>query len=661
MSNPRRPRIIIAGVLAVAAIGVAVYLTVFADGASAPNSATKPTANTPSTTTATSPPKTVTVASLPPSASARPDALTGAVRLLAKSIPADTPAAILAAIQKATAERILRPRTVPGNARMAPRTASDLATSITSKRAVDVGSFETTSLLHALLVAKDIASTQDITWGVDPSADGSASELMAQRYVLSLDGGKTWLASDPAPVPAGIVTLNEASYFAHLAAWRAYGALSDGDADTAARFISYARGLDAASPVMLFTEGKVLVSRGQTDIGVAAMERAVEQRADWLSHYLLGRMATLEGKAFVADQAFKKAAELKPTSGRPYHALADLAIEQLELTPAADHPRLVARARAHIKEARTREPTLPGVRVSEAHLLALDEKHKEAEAMLRDEVAQFPGELQGSLVLAQYLTVQQRDAEALEVLETAKQNGVEDPELLESLGALLAATGRFDEARKPLERALELDPNSPSLRPQLAQLYRDAGKIDRATRVLTEHTKRFDDDLTGKLLLAQILLDEEQFDDGLAQVAKVLKLKPDNKDAVLLDYLGRLMGKRDAESARTRAIKVVGKRSAVAQVLLEQGQPEASESLLTEALDKEPEDVVAPVLLIALYTATDRPEDAMKLHKRTLAATPEDQRADVEQMIGYAVSQATEARERIAPTKPEAPEAPATP
>lgn len=649
MSSSLRPRHFALGFAALCAVAVTLWLTVLKPGVEPPPDPAIEAARM----------AQEALARVPARLKERPDVVTGAVRLVAERLPGD-PKAIVEAVLAAVDAKHLIPRDVLADAPDAPRPAGDLAPALDNKDVGPAGSLELASLAGALMTARGLDAP---SYGVVPGTRWSATEILARRYVVR-SGAGPWLALDRLPLdPAQVKPLDEVGVVANVLAWRALGAMKSGDTSLASQAANNARRLAPEDAAFLFLVGKTQVNAGLADMGMASMQRAATMSADALTWFVLGRMARLQEQGFRAEEYLQKATAADPKF-IPAHILrAELAIDRLEVTPKGEQPAVLAAAREQVEAAKAVDATAPGIRIVEANLEAIAEHPDKAEALLREETELHPQSEEAWLLLAQILAVSDRDREAIGVIEDAIAHGVVTAEVYKGHGALLASTGQWDKALAAFEVALEKAPDDSGLRPQVAQLYRANDREPEAKALLEEQVKRFPDDMTSLLLLAQIELDAGNWDAAQVRIDKARALAPEVPDVALLDYVAQLFAGRDAAAARDRAVKLVGSRRKVAQTLLEQGLVDEAEALLTEALASEADDAAVPILLVGIYTGTGRDQEAAALRVKTLERFSEQDHAQLNELFDAAVTQAKMQREaRPTPDAPEeTPDAPAPP
>jgi tetratricopeptide (TPR) repeat protein len=104
--------------------------------------------------------------------------------------------------------------------------------------------------------------------------------------------------------------------------------------------------------------------------------------------------------------------------------------------------------------------------------------------------------------------------------------GLDDALTHYNLGALLAATGRFDEAIAEYEKAVERDPFDPDTRTNLAAVLVRKGKLAPASREL-QRALELDPENVGALTnLGLVYAEQGQFDRAAAQFEAALRIDP---------------------------------------------------------------------------------------------------------------------------------------
>lgn len=639
-SAPRSGRMVWVAIALVGLAAAGFYLT------PSPSSSERPQ-DIASTSDPTSQDGDAVLATVPDSLRLAPQRVNGAVRLVAESLPRDAEA-IASRLAEAVAEGHLPPRPDEDPFLEAPRAAGILAPALTGKPVPSSGSLEKATLLGALLSAKGFES---IRYGVDADAPGAATDISRRRYVVAVADGD-WLSVDQHTVSPSVVQLTEATLLANMLAWRALGALGERQEDLASKASQTARTLAPMDAAVLFVSGQVQVLNGLSEVGLATMERAAGMRADGRTWFALGVMCVEANQPFKARQYLLKAAEGDRANAEPLVLLAHLALSRLNLTPESGHEGLIKEAMGHIEAAEAIDQNASGLATMKAQMLALADNTEGAEALLRAETERRPTVPDTWLDLAQFLIQTGQETSARLALEEGLSQGATGGEIQHNLGAMLAREGRLPEAALKLERAYEIEPDLPGLRLQLAQLKLELGDVNEARALLqAEADAPAGSTRDAKLLLAQLDLQQGKLKSASALTDEVLKQNGDDVEGQVLAYVLAIKGEGDLKLTRAATIKALGTRAAVAQVLLEQGILEEAERLLSEALELEPQDATAPVLLTALLLSTGRQDEAAELKTLALSKIEDPkEREALEALFASAAAQAVGVAPQEMPT-----------
>lgn len=581
----------------------------------------------------------VVLATVPADLRLTPDAVAGSIQMLADRLPRD-PGAVVSAVLAARQSGKLPDRDVDDDLHGAPRSAAALAGALDGELSPSAAPFEVATLAGSMLKAR---LGEGVAYGFDREVTGSATNLLERRYVVR-HGQGPWMALDPSPL-GEIVPLSESDVLSNALALRALSALLEDESDLASKASQQARALAPEDPAVVFIAGQVQLATGLIDMGLSTMERAASMGSDVQTWIALGVAAMHAEKPFKAHQYLQKAVTANPTLPEPHLGLAQLALERLAITPRSGQQAVVDEVKEHIASAEKADAGAVGIGALKAQVAAIAGDQGEAERLLRQETGAHGDDPIPWLNLAQFLEGQNRSEAALSVLEEGAQKARKSAPLFQALGSVLAEAGRLEESLAALEAALAIDPSDDELRPQLAQLHHAKGDVAKARALLEDQLSSHEDDWTSKLLLAQIELDAGEMAIAKEHLNQVLRLRPDHPDATLIHYVLALRMKEGVADARAAAIRVVGARSEVAQILLEQGMVEEGERLLRSAMEKEPEDGLAPVLLSAVLIATARDAEAEALRAETLKSAADDtERAKLVQHFEAAFDQAHEAR-----------------
>jgi choline-sulfatase len=186
--------------------------------------------------------------------------------------------------------------------------------------------------------------------------------------------------------------------------------------------------------------------------------------------------------------------------------------------------------------------------------------------------------------------------------------------------ALAIADLRYLDSRKQLtpEDAIVLGDN-----------LRFAGKLTEAAAVL-ERTARENPKFPQPLLsLAEVRIQERNYDDAVRICERALQLVPDHIEA--LRRLGDLaLLREDLEAAGTRYSRIlaldatdVPALTRLGVVRMRTGKPDEAMRLFQQAIDREPTNAEALLYLAGVLASRGRPADALPYFERALAAGPE--------------------------------------
>jgi tetratricopeptide (TPR) repeat protein len=100
-------------------------------------------------------------------------------------------------------------------------------------------------------------------------------------------------------------------------------------------------------------------------------------------------------------------------------------------------------------------------------------------------------------------------------------------------GQAAQATKQFEVAATFFQKAIDIEPTFMEARKDLIAVNLDAGRRLEAAKAITQFLEIEPEDTRDRVLLGQILLEQQQTERALAQFSAVLNLQPDNADALL--------------------------------------------------------------------------------------------------------------------------------
>lgn len=325
---------------------------------------------------------------------------------------------------------------------------------------------------------------------------------------------------------------------------------------------------DANSAEANFVTAKLDLAEGKPADAVASLRRAIDARSDWAqAHFLLASALMLQGErqqaraeALRAIQIDAEFIEARRLLARIHAALGenDLAIEEarriLRQRP-DDHEIRVLMAQNLVNEGKAEEARV------ELEAIALDERGVEVNFAL-GRIAM----LQGKADLAR------------EKLLAALEERPNNPEVLESMLQVDAATGRIGESLARLRKAEEAEPDNAALVRLEGVALVVAGEGAQAEARLRRAIELNPNDLAAYQALARYLLGSGRRAESIATYEAAVTSRPDS--APLRFTLGTLY---EAENRREEAIAEYGEairldgtlavaKNNLAYLLADQGQ-----------------------------------------------------------------------------------------
>ncbi|MEC9072954.1 MAG: hypothetical protein VX938_11260, partial [Myxococcota bacterium] len=389
----------------------------------------KPGAEKTRARTAETEPPATGLSEVPADLKLTPDSVTGAVMLVSDGLERE-PEKIVGVVVKAFTDGRLKMRPEEDNLRGAPLPAASIAPALQEGQGeMAVGTFEAVTLAGALLRGRGVGEP---VYGVDKGSDGGTNILL-RRYLVRV-GEDPWLAVDDQPVTQEAVRqLSAEELLADALALDALSAMLRDDTRRASRASLQARALAPQDLAIRFTVGVIEVASDLVDKGLGTMESAARDAADAESWITLGVTAMQVGQPFKAQRFLSEAATIDPKMAKPHVAMAQLALERLDLTPRAKQSEVIEQIKGYVSAAAERDPNAEGIAVIKAQLAVMADKPEEAEALLRAAVKQRQRDPVAWANLAQFLSIHGRQKEALEALEEASDYGVPGVEIQRQL------------------------------------------------------------------------------------------------------------------------------------------------------------------------------------------------------------------------------------
>jgi tetratricopeptide (TPR) repeat protein len=286
------------------------------------------------------------------------------------------------------------------------------------------------------------------------------------------------------------------------------------------------------------------------------------QRADLYNEFTLGHLLEQQfeasGEYALADQsieAYKKALAIEPNSSVIHERLAEIdaksqhikdavleADQALKLDPKnVDAHRLLARI--YIR-------SLGDISAGEVQKESIDKAIDQFQQIL----ALQPNDSYSALWLARLYRFENRHADAEKVLRGVLAHEPDNEQALEQLSQLLMDGGRSQEAVDLLSQAAD-ESSSPDLYDLLGQAYTQQKDWPKAETAYRHAIAQDPDEPSHHQGLAEALVEEEKYPDALLEYKKLAELQPATaENYVRMAELYRRMGQFDqAQSSLTRA------------------------------------------------------------------------------------------------------------
>ncbi len=354
----------------------------------------------------------------------------------------------------------------------------------------------------------------------------------------------------------------------------------------------------------------VLIQRylleGKFDEAMAAIEQWKGQHPNDSTGFVLEGVARAnKGDRDAARAAFGKALELRP--GAP-DASANLAILELQ----AGNPK---GAELILEQALGYHPDNLKTLLLLAQLSAQTNDVQKTRGWLERAVTAHPDSLETRMYLARlYFDLREPD-KSLEMVDPVVAAMPDNPAALEVKARAEMETGRLDDAVATYQSLIKLAPNAAQPKYELSQAYMALGKLDEARAAAEAAVAADSRHAAARLLLARILLRQEDAASAESVVADLVKEFPNAADVKEIEA-DLAMLKNDPQRALVLyrdARKIADSRrlaAAEARALAESGDQQAAAATLEQWIERNPRDTAARLELNRYYQAADRTADA---------------------------------------------------
>ena len=275
-------------------------------------------------------------------------------------------------------------------------------------------------------------------------------------------------------------------------------------------------------------------------------------------------------------------------------------------------------------------PKGAGFSLGYCYLATGDERN--AEAVLRNELARYPDAVESQNLLGVLLARQRRHDEALAVFRVAIERHPAYGGTYNNLGNTLSELGRHEEAIPYLEKAIEIQPGDVQALCNLGNAYRALGRLEDAAACVERALKIAPEDFEAHNSLGVIHRDRSRYDEAIGRFQKAVAINPAHAPAwhnlgLALDHVNRheqaLDSLEKALALRRDPETLVGLGNALQRL----GRLEAAVSRYREAIALQDDLVSAHSGLGTALQDMKRPDEAAACFERVLSIAPDDENA----------------------------------
>lgn len=440
---------------------------------------------------------------------------------------------------------------------------------------------------------------------------------------------------------AGALTAQPKYVPAHLGQARVWAQARDlGQASTA---VDAALAVAPNDPEALQFKGDILVAQKQLEPGLAAYQKAVAAKPDFLAgHTAIVSLLLQQRKVDDATKQLNAMQQVSP--GHPQTLYLQALIAYLK----KDFP---AAREAILQQLRAAPDNLRGLLLAGAIELEL-KSYSQSEMYVLKVLDHLPQQrlARRTLVMSQLRSGQ--PGKALESLKPVLNNIGNDPNMLSLAGEVFIMNGQPAQAAEFFAKAAAISPDNPTMRTSLALSRVAAGDSDKAFHDL-EDAAVADSSIRADLALIASNMQRREYEKAMKAIAALEKKQPGTP---LPDSLrGSVsIAKRDFGSARRyfdRALAIdplyFPAAASLAELDLAEGENDAARKRYEAILAKDPKHMQALVSLAAIRARTASPAggqprsapdaEAVALINKAIAANPTEVAPRLA-LIGYLVT-----------------------
>jgi putative PEP-CTERM system TPR-repeat lipoprotein len=397
-------------------------------------------------------------------------------------------------------------------------------------------------------------------------------------------------------------------------------ALMQKDADGAERHIADAIAKDAKNPEVWIFRGAMLRTQNKPPEALAAYDKALALAPDHRTAHL--DRAHLEiglGKFDAAKADIDAASKISPGNLIVTYTQALLDFSQGKHAAAQESLQKVLRAAPD---------HMPSILLAGAVELQLGATGQ-AEQHLRKYLGAFPDNLYARKMLAQALLKNAQPDDAVATLAPALKAQTQDAQLLALAGESYMQARNYGKATDYFEKASALAPKAAVLHTSLGLSRIGAGQQEKGLSDLETAAALDPTSVRAGVAVVQTELGLKHYDKALAAAQALEKEQPDSPQVQNLKG-GVYLAKGDRAGARAAFEKAVALQpnyfaavSNLAQLDMQDKQPDAAKKRFEAVLAKDPKNFGAMAALAEIAAAQNRPEEATTWLEKASSASPD--------------------------------------
>ena len=384
-------------------------------------------------------------------------------------------------------------------------------------------------------------------------------------------------------------------------------------------------------------------STDQAEQAIDLYQKALELTPD--SSVIHERLAEVYAKTQHLHEATleaQAALQIDPNNVSAHRVLARIYVHQLgDANPGQAQSDDIAKAIEQFEAIQKLQPYDVGSALWLARLYRFENRHDEAEKVLRSVLERNPDSEQALEQLSQLLIDGGRSQEAIQLLQQSTSDGA-SPEIYDLLGDAYTQAKDYAKAETAYRQAVEEDPDDPSHRHGLAQTLTSEDKYEAALEQYKKLAELEPGTAENYLRMGQLYRRLGKFDQAESSLLRAKQLAPGSlevlySEALLYEDQGRY---NDAVKILTDAISGLKTQSAgdenpsalsildeqLGRVYVEQGNYSAAISTYQQMGQLGPDAKKrAQMLMIDAYRQNHNLDEAISVTQKALAETPKDQ------------------------------------